>query len=181
MLAIRLKRVGRSNDPSFRIIVQDHRRSPKKTRGVAEYVGSYDARKGTPQINGERVKYWISQGAQPSDTVHNLLVDAKIITSKKVNALNKKTPVVKEVPKEVEKKVAPVVVAAPVVAEVVAPVVAEEPKAEESKAEEPKVEEPKAEVAPAPVAEEPKAEEPKAETAPAPEAVAETPAETKAE
>ncbi len=106
MLAIRLKRVGRTNDPSFRIIVQDHRRSPKKTRGVAEYVGSYDARKGTPQINAERVKYWIGQGAQPSDTVHNLLVGAKIIDAKKVNAMNKKTKIVKEVPK-VEAKPAP--------------------------------------------------------------------------
>ncbi|OGZ05324.1 MAG: 30S ribosomal protein S16 [Candidatus Lloydbacteria bacterium RIFCSPHIGHO2_02_FULL_54_17] len=107
MLAIRLKRIGRTNDPSFRIIVQDHRRSPKKTRGLVEYVGSYDARKGTPQINGERVKYWISQGARPSDTVHNLLVDAKIITGKKVNAMNKKTKVVKEAPKEDAKPVAP--------------------------------------------------------------------------
>ncbi len=100
MLAIRLKRVGRTNDPSFRIIVQDHRRSPKKTRGLVEYVGSYDARKGTPQINGERVKYWISQGARPSDTVHNLLVDAKVISMGKVNAMNKKTKPVKETPKE---------------------------------------------------------------------------------
>lgn len=100
MLAIRLKRVGRTNDPSFRIIVQDHRRSPKKTRGLVEYVGSYDARKGVPQIDGERVKYWISQGAQPSDTVHNLLVDAKVIQGKKVNAMNKKTKVVKDLPAE---------------------------------------------------------------------------------
>lgn len=107
MLAIRLKRVGRTNDPSFRIIVQDHRRSPKKTRGLVEYVGSYDARKGTPQINGERVKYWMSQGARPSDTVHNLLVDAKVIAEKKVNAMNKKTKPVKEVPKEEVKAPAP--------------------------------------------------------------------------
>ena len=115
MLAIRLKRVGRTNDPSFRIIVQDHRRSPKKTRGVSEYVGFYDARKGTPAINAERVLYWIGQGAQPSDTVHNLLVDAKIIKDKKVNAMNKKTKPVKEVPKEEAKKpTAPAAVAAPV-------------------------------------------------------------------
>jgi small subunit ribosomal protein S16 len=112
MLAIRLKRVGRTNDPSFRIIVQDHRRSPKKTRGVAEYVGSYDARKGKPQIDAERVKYWISMGAQPSDTVHNLLVGAKIIEGKKVNAMNKKTKPVKEVPKEEAKKAAPAAPAA---------------------------------------------------------------------
>jgi len=106
MLAIRLKRVGRKNDPSFRIIVQDHRRSPKRTRGVVEFVGSYDARKGTPQVNGERIKYWISMGAQPSDTVHNILVDTKVISGKKVNAMNKKTKVVKEAPKEEAPKAA---------------------------------------------------------------------------
>ena len=128
MLAIRLKRVGRTNDPSFRIIVQDHRRSPKKTRGVAELVGSYDARKGTPIINAERVKYWISQGAQPSDTVHNLLVDAKIIKEKKVNAMNKKTKIVKEVPKEEPKAAAPAVVAEePAVAETAVEPAAEAP------------------------------------------------------
>lgn len=133
MLAIRLKRVGRTNDPSFRIIVQDHRRSPKKTRGVVEYVGSYDARKGKPQVNAERIQYWLSQGAQASDTVHNILVDTKVITGKKVNAMNKKTKVVKEAPKE-EVKSTPVAAApeapkeepAPVVEEVAAPA-AEEP------------------------------------------------------
>ncbi len=128
MLAIRLKRVGRTNDPSFRIIVQDSRRSPKKMRGLAEFVGSYDARKGKPQIDGERVKFWMSQGAQPSDTVHNLLVDAKIITGKKVNAMNKKTKVVKEVPKEEAKKPAP---------SAVAEAKPEEVKAEETPAEAP--------------------------------------------
>ena len=112
MLAIRLKRVGRTNDPSFRIIVQDHRRSPKRTHGVVEYVGSYDARKGEPQVNAERIKYWLSMGAQASDTVHNILVDQKVITAKKVNAMNKKTPVKKEVPKEELKKEAVVETAA---------------------------------------------------------------------
>jgi small subunit ribosomal protein S16 len=107
MLAIRLQRVGRKNDPSFRIIVQDHRRSPKKTRGLVEFVGSYDARKGNPQVNGERIKHWIALGAQPSATVHNILVDTKVITGKKVNAMNKKTKVVKEVPKEEPKAAAP--------------------------------------------------------------------------
>jgi small subunit ribosomal protein S16 len=92
MLAIRLKRVGRKNDPSFRIIVQESRRSPKKAQGVVEYVGSYDARKGTPQVNADRVKYWMSKGAQPSETVFNILVDAKVVEGKKVNALNKKSP-----------------------------------------------------------------------------------------
>jgi small subunit ribosomal protein S16 len=92
MLSIRLKRVGSKNDPSFRIVVQDSRRAPKKTRGISEYLGSYDARKGKPQIDTERVKYWMSVGAKPTETVHNLLVDAKVLTVKKVNALGKKGP-----------------------------------------------------------------------------------------
>ena len=121
MLAIRLKRVGRKNDPSFRIIVQDHRRAPKKTRGLVEFVGSYDARKGTPQVNAERIKYWLSMGAQPSDTVHNILVDTKVITGKKVNAMNKKTKPVKAAPVEVAKPKP----AAPVVEEAPAPVAEE--------------------------------------------------------
>lgn len=133
MLAIRLKRVGRTNDPSFRIIVQDHRRSPKKTRGVVEYVGSYDARKGKPQVNAERIQYWLSQGAQASETVHNILVDSKVISDKKVNAHNKKTKVVKEVPVEKPKPVVVVKEEIPVaeekvevvVEQVEAPVVAE--------------------------------------------------------
>ncbi len=145
MLAIRLKRVGRTNDPSFRIIVQDHRRSPKKTRGVAEYVGSYDARKGKPQIDAERVKYWISMGAQPSDTVHNLLVGAKIIDAKKVNAMNKKTKPVKEVPKEEAKKpAAPVAAAVEAPKEEVKEVVAEVAPVTEAAAETPAAEAPAA-------------------------------------
>lgn len=130
MLAIRLKRVGRTNDPSFRIIVQDHRRSPKKTRGVVEYVGSYNARYGKPQVNAERIQYWLSQGAQASDTVHNILVDTKVISEKKVNAHNKKTKVVKEVPVEAPKPVAEVKAPAPVVEEAPAPEAAPEPVAE---------------------------------------------------
>src|SRR4051812_44655365 len=144
MLAIRLQRVGRTNDPSFRIIVQDSRRSPKKTRGLVEFVGSYDARKGTPQVNAERIKYWLSVGARPSDTVHNILVSTKVIDAKKVNAMNKKTKVVKEAPKE-EAKAAPKT---------------EAPKAEVA----PAAEAPKAEE-PAPAAEAPVAEVPAEEAA----------------
>ena len=135
MLAIRLQRVGRTNDPSFRIIVQDHRRSPKKTRGLVEFVGSYDARKGTPQVNAERIKYWLSVGARPSDTVHNILVSTKVIDAKKVNAMNKKTKVVKEASKEEVKAAAALKVEAKVEKgdePTSAAEVKEEPKAEEA-------------------------------------------------
>ncbi len=105
MLSIRLKRIGSKNDPAFRLIVQDRRRHPTKGN-VVEYLGNYDARKGTPAINGPRVQYWLGQGAQATETVHNLLVDAKIIKDKKVNAHRRKTKPVKEEPKKEEPKAA---------------------------------------------------------------------------
>ncbi len=111
MLNIRLQRVGRKNDPSFRVIVADSKLKPK-TGNFLEILGSYDARKGKPVINVERTKYWMSVGAQPSGTVHNLLVDLKVVVAKKINVLGKKTPIVKEAPVVVEvPKVAPAVVA----------------------------------------------------------------------
>lgn len=91
MLAIRLQRVGRKNDPSFRIVVQDSKRAPKKAGGVVEYIGSYNARRGNPQIDGDRAKHWLSVGAKASDTVHNLLVDAKVVLGEKINARQKKS------------------------------------------------------------------------------------------
>lgn len=111
MLNIRLQRVGRKNDPSFRVIVVDSKLKPK-TGNFLEILGSYDARKGKPVIDVERAKYWLSKGAKASGTVHNLLVDLKAVSGKKVNVLSKKTPIVKEVPVEAvaEKPVAEAVV-----------------------------------------------------------------------
>ncbi len=90
MLIIRLQRVGRVHEPSFRIVLTDSKFGPKSGKSV-EVLGSYDARKGkgTNHVNGEKVKYWISKGAQVSDTVHNYLVSEKILTGKKINVLPK--------------------------------------------------------------------------------------------
>ena len=108
MLAIRLQRVGRKNDPSFRVIVADSKLKPK-TGNVLEILGSYNARHGKPIINTERATYWMSVGAKASGTVHNILVDLKAVTGKKINVLNKKTPIIKETPKEEVKEVPAVV------------------------------------------------------------------------
>lgn len=141
MLSIRLQRVGRKNDPSFRIIIADSKLKPK-TGNVLEVLGSYNARMGKPVINTERVKHWLSVGAKASGTVHNLFIDAKIASGEKINVLSKKTPIVKEVPKEEAK--APVVAAeaAPVAEAVVAEAPVEVP--EETSAEAPAKEEPAA-------------------------------------
>lgn len=95
MLKIRLKRVGRRHDPSFRVVVTDSHQGPKSGNYV-EMLGSYDPRKDNPVIQGERVRHWLSQGAQVSDTVHNILVSQKIIEGKKKNVLPKKSPITKK-------------------------------------------------------------------------------------
>lgn len=92
MLAIRLKRVGKKKDTSFRLIVQEKGRSIQSGNYV-ERLGHYDPRVDEFTIDAERVKYWLSQGAQPSDTVHNLLVDEGVIDDEKINVLPQKSPV----------------------------------------------------------------------------------------
>jgi len=82
MLKIRLQRVGRSKDPSFRLILTDSRKPPRSGKRL-ELLGSYDARRGSPQFKTERIKHWLSKGVQTSETANNLLVDAKIIEGKK--------------------------------------------------------------------------------------------------
>ena len=95
MLTIRLSRVGRKNDPSFRVIVVDSKKKPK-TGNYLEMVGSYNARGEGADLKADRIKYWMSQGATVSDTVHNILVSQKIIEGKKINVLPRKSPPKKE-------------------------------------------------------------------------------------
>ena len=99
MLKIRLQRVGRTHEPSFRLVLTDSKNSTKSGR-FREILGSYDPRKSSDSINTERIKYWLSQGANPTDTVHNLLVKHRVINAKKINvsAKSKKTPTAKVVP-----------------------------------------------------------------------------------
>ena len=88
MLKIRLQRVGKKHDPSFRVVLTDSKNSTKSGKFL-EMLGSYDARKGEPHLEADKIKYWISKGAQPTETLHNLLVDAKILTGAKKNVLSR--------------------------------------------------------------------------------------------
>ena len=65
-----------------------------------EVLGSYDPVNDVKEVKADRVKHWMSQGAQLSDTVHNWLLDKKVISGKKVNALPKKKPIKKDAPKD---------------------------------------------------------------------------------
>ena len=91
MLIIRLQRVGRKNDPSFRVVVTDSANSSKSGKFL-EILGSYNPRKTAAKtiLNIERIQYWLSKGAKLSDTMNNLLVAKKIITAEKINVASKK-------------------------------------------------------------------------------------------
>ena len=95
MLKMRLQRIGRKNNPSYRIVVTDSRNAPSRGRHV-DYVGSYDPLLGRVQIDAEKAKHWLSNGVQPSDTVYNFLVSEKILEGKKRNALSRKSPIIDE-------------------------------------------------------------------------------------
>lgn len=99
MLKIRLQRIGRKNDPSFRVIVTDSRNPAKRGRYI-DLVGTFNPHSDKPALNVERIQYWISKGAQASITVHNMLVSAGAIGGKKLNALPKKTVIKKDAPAE---------------------------------------------------------------------------------
>ena len=98
MLKIRLTRIGRKNDPTFRVVVVDSHSGPKTGKHV-EILGNYNPKQKSLFLNGERIKHWISHGAQVSDTVHNLLIKENIIEGKKINVLPKKSPIKKEAEK----------------------------------------------------------------------------------
>ena len=73
MLRIRLRRVGKKKKPAYRIVVADSR-SPRDGKFV-EIVGLYDPLTDPPTINvkEDRVRDWLSKGAQPSETTAKLL------------------------------------------------------------------------------------------------------------
>ncbi|MDB5238855.1 MAG: ribosomal protein small subunit ribosomal protein [Candidatus Parcubacteria bacterium] len=97
MLMIRLQRVGRKHEPTFRVVLTDSKNGPKSGKYLKN-LGWYDTRRKNTldQLEVEEIKRWISQGAQLSVTLHNFLVHQKAIAGKKVNALPKKTPIKKE-------------------------------------------------------------------------------------
>lgn len=86
MLSIRLSRVGKKDQPNYRLIVVDKRRDP--WGNYLENLGTYNPLVKPKQVkfNVERVKYWLSVGAKPTATVWNLLVDQKLVTGAKMKA-----------------------------------------------------------------------------------------------
>ncbi len=138
MLKIRLFRIGKKQQPSYKIVVVDKKRAPKGGRFMDE-LGFINPISKEKSLDKDKAKHWISKGAQPSDTIYNLFVKEGVIEGKKKD-VHKKSK--KEAPKVEEKPV-------------------EEKKTEESKPEE-KKEEPEKKEEEAPKEE--KKEEPKKES-----------------
>lgn len=111
MLKIRLQRVGRRNQPHFRLVVAEHTVGPKSNKFI-DIVGFRNPKTKEQSIDAEKVQGWIKKGAKPSDTVHNMLIKAGIIKGETINVLPQKSPVVKE-PTEEEKKAAVAAVETP--------------------------------------------------------------------
>ncbi len=85
MLTLRLQRTGSRNRPSFRIVLAESYRAAGKK--AIEVLGHYNpGNKAFGIKDQERLNYWIGQHVAMSPTVHNLLVEKKILDSKKVKA-----------------------------------------------------------------------------------------------
>jgi len=77
MVRIRLKRIGTTNTPAYRIVVADNR-SPRDGKFIEE-LGTYLPLKKSDNytLNLERAKYWLAVGAQPSETVASMIKKAQ--------------------------------------------------------------------------------------------------------
>jgi small subunit ribosomal protein S16 len=82
---IRLRRTGAKGQASYRIVVADSH-SPRDGRFL-ENIGHYNPRMDPPamEINEERARYWLGQGAQPSDAVARVLEKKGLIAARKLS------------------------------------------------------------------------------------------------
>ncbi len=104
MLAIKLQRVGKKHQPSYRFVVAERR--SKMAGPPVEDLGSYNPFTKTSSLNKERISYWIKMGAQPTVSVHNLLVEQKVVAGTKV-AVKMNKPEAKAPEAEAPKTAAP--------------------------------------------------------------------------
>lgn len=84
MLSIRLSRTGKKKHPLYSLIVVEKSKDPWGDN--VEKLGTYNPHTKAAQFKAERIAFWISKGAQPTPTVHNLLVNLGLIKAEKVRA-----------------------------------------------------------------------------------------------
>jgi small subunit ribosomal protein S16 len=88
MLTIRLSRTGKRKQPYYRIVLQEKTRDPWSP--AIEVLGQMNPRldRAETVLDEERIKYWLSKGAEVSKGLHNLFVDKKLLKGKKVNNIS---------------------------------------------------------------------------------------------
>ncbi len=84
MLKLRLQRRGKKNYATYRVVVADQH-APIQGKFIAD-LGSYNPHTKAFVVQTELVKTWMSKGAQPSATVHNLLVTHRMLAAEKVRS-----------------------------------------------------------------------------------------------
>ncbi|UCD04767.1 MAG: 30S ribosomal protein S16 [candidate division WOR-3 bacterium] len=75
MVKIRLTRIGRNKVPIYRVVVIDSKKA--RDGEYIEKLGQYDPRRKIIELDRDRIEYWISKGAQPTNTVAKLIAKAK--------------------------------------------------------------------------------------------------------
>lgn len=81
MLTIRLSRIGKRKQPTYRLVIMEKTKDPWSR--YLELLGNYNPRSKQLNLKAERIKYWLAHGAESSATVNNLLIKAGIIQGKK--------------------------------------------------------------------------------------------------
>jgi len=90
MLVIRLFRTGKKKQPSYKVVVTDRNNPPQGGKFV-EQVGFYNPITREKTFHSERINYWMGVGAQPSDTVYNILINEGVIKGEKKKIVFKKS------------------------------------------------------------------------------------------
>jgi len=105
MLTIKLSRIGKKKQPTYRLIVLEKAKDP--WGDFLEDLGFYNPKTKVKSFKKERIEYWMKKGAQPSGTVFNLLVDEKIVKGPKVKVAKIKKKTEAEKKEEAAKEKAP--------------------------------------------------------------------------
>lgn len=100
MLTIRLSRIGKKKKPMYRLIISEKSRDPYGR--ALEILGSYNPFSKELVAKADRIKYWLKEGSQMSQTVNNLLIEKKIIEGKKEMSTRPESTIAKD--KENKKK-----------------------------------------------------------------------------
>ncbi|HTY39651.1 MAG TPA: 30S ribosomal protein S16 [Candidatus Paceibacterota bacterium] len=88
MLAIKLQRIGKKHQPSYRVVVAN--KKSKLGGEPVEDVGSYSATTKQAFLKADRINYWLGVGAKPTVTIHNLLVKEGVLKTKSIAVKMKK-------------------------------------------------------------------------------------------